>query len=185
MVGFVVVAGLGLIGGSAEWKEYRSPGGQFRVLMPGHPKSVPAAAGNMVLVAVETDRGRKAFLVGYEDFPGDRLADDALEARFGRARENMLRAYPGARKLSERPVMMGGHPGREYTIEVPSRKVNVVVLIYLVDRGAGLRIYVLTAVGSRFTSDTTEVRRFFDSFQLTQEVQFDGIEPRPEGQNKK
>jgi hypothetical protein len=163
MVGFGIAMAI-LRGGEnqvsdAEWKEFSSVGGRFKVLMPGDPRSQSIPLCEEVW-SVDRRSEDVHYLVGYAVIPlGNNLP---LAERFRGAREGMLRQTPGSRLVRERPISLEGFPGREYEVKIDGKTGCLLARLYVVNR----RLYMLMVGGSPVTPTSADALKFLDSFKL-------------------
>jgi hypothetical protein len=146
----------------APWEMYTSAEGRFRVLMPGKPSTgvqdVPGENARLYTHGVEY-RGSN-YCVGYVDFPAPNVSGVPVELAYDRVRDGMLRTA-GTRLVRERAVTRNGIAGRELTLESDGKTVEWQYLL------VGQRLYMIGVQSDRGSPDANDVRRFFDSFQLT------------------
>lgn len=103
---------------------------------------------------------KNAFLVGYADFkndvtqiPSSELLDSVLQA--------MLK--DGKKLLSQQNINLGAYPGKEIKLWDEKEGMTLTGRIFIVNQ----RLYMLL-VGSEKNPQVSDVRKFFDSFQLMQ-----------------
>ena len=163
------------------WKEFSSDAGGFTVLMPGTPTStvegVDTALGKIPQVHFTLETGTAAYLVNYADFPVS--SDDP--ARVSRAldagRDTMLAEQPGTKLLSEKEIVLDGHPGREWVFRDDP---NVLIVrayfvkgrLYNLLIGASYNVAFNSGRPSADPRDRTDLferisAKFLDSFKLT------------------
>jgi WD40 repeat protein len=157
-----------LFGGipNSAWREFSPSEGGFRVLLPGRPTPrnlAPTGTPGLTLFGVDWDHGRLEFLVGYQDLVEADLRDLGWERRLLDEQEGTLKTQRGSKLLSARAVNWEGHPGRVFAIEIPG-KGTVVAAAY----GVRHRLYLLLVGGRTVTAAAPEVRKFLDSFRLSQ-----------------
>ncbi len=155
----------------AGWREYVSSAGKFAATLPANVNT------NMVLT--DTSRARlqtymvsandndlNEYLVSWTEYAEDKLQHRDVEKTLNRMRDALVQAKSG-KLMSESPVSLASHPGREITFSTPEGRL-VRVRFYFVDN----RIYQVLAetwldkskVNAR--EDPGVVDRFFDSFRL-------------------
>lgn len=157
--------GVAILMPAARWREHESQQGGFRVELPGDPRTNVSAPG--ITTGAETKVvgtrlwGREeVFLVAYEDLaqPRRRMTDrDQLDQAV-----RVLQTNPTVRVVNERPITVSGFPGRE--IEYTAGRNATYVLRLVVAEG---RLYRVVAGGKSVRSGNDDVRRFLDSFQIT------------------
>jgi phage FluMu protein Com len=164
-VTLLVSGGLGgpLIAANA-WKTFSPPGGRFSVDMPGTPvpRNMPGPGGLLLHIwMVELKNPNCAFGVEYGDFPANELNHIPIEQRFVGARQGMLASTPNSELVSERPLTLQEHPGREYVLRIRGHG-QMIAQAYIV----GNRFYMLLAGGDRFGPSSPDVQKFLKSFRL-------------------
>lgn len=147
---------------TATFTEFVSEEGGFSVSMPGTPteetNTSSSAAGDIDMHMFSLRSGGNAYLVGYSDYPPDLLEgiepDDLLDfARDG--------AVSGGTLVSEAPITLNGHPGRDLTVETSEEGMKIYIRMYLV----GNRLYQVI-VSTRDGDLTEDMSDFLDSFKL-------------------
>lgn len=176
---WLVLAGGGLIGlfgcgcgglflalDTPRWRDHEPARGGYRVEFPGPSRDDLArrrqdpAKPEMTIEGTVMLLRREEFVVGYFDLPaGPRPTDDVL---LREAVAGMLRTLPGARATQEDPVLVSDFPGREVVVETPDGAVFVGRVVL-----AESRVYVVVAGGPHASADSARVRRFIDSFAVT------------------
>jgi hypothetical protein len=166
LVGLALGASVAAQPAGAEWKEFISKPGAFRVLLPGIPHelrdSVKGAAVpiEVVLFLLEPRKGEGTYGVGYSVVPVSALLAADPEKRLRHARDQAVARAKG--KLhSDRPIRLDGFPGREFEIEVEG-KVRIRTRLFAVKK----RLYQLLVTGPDDWLRSPDPSRFFDSFQL-------------------
>lgn len=141
-----------------DWQEFSSSEGGFVVLMPGTPEEETQTEktedgdSEQHLFTVATSEG--VFLVSYADFANE-IAQLDSEELLGAAAEGYL--TDGAKLITQRPISLDGIPGREIKYEDSDGSIGQ-ARIFLVKQ----RLYQVSTLGS----NTNDVQKFFDSFQL-------------------
>jgi hypothetical protein len=150
-----------------QWREHESAAGGYKVEFPAAPRNdlvglianpPPAATFEGTVLRM----WREEFLVSYADIPPDqrvRMDDEALLAR-GVA--DLKRIRPGADVLDHRTPDVSGFPGRELVLRSPDGGV-IVARVVLADT----RRYIVQAGGPDSSAESPRVRRFLDSFAVT------------------
>jgi hypothetical protein len=149
------------------WKPYTSDAGAFSVLLPGSPTESTRVAhladARLELRVLAKKRGLGTFAVAFGEFPDGSATDP--DRLLDVARDELVQAMKG-RPVGEAKVEVGGHPGRDLRIDIPSSVApggaSVRARIVLVAR----RLYELSAVvqASRATESAREVDAFLASF---------------------
>jgi hypothetical protein len=147
-----------------EWKIFSPDEGKSSILMPGEeisdvtPEKSDIDKGvkstKMYLSTNETN----VFMIGYADFnndvtqiPSSELLDSALQA--------MLK--DGKKLLSQENITLGAYPGREMKLWDEKEGIFMTGRVFIVNQ----RLYILF-VGSDKNPQVSDVRKFFDSFEL-------------------
>jgi hypothetical protein len=148
------------------WAEASYPEGGFRVALPD---GAPAARITGIRLRPGASiRGttlgskREEYAVLYSSTEGSRAAgmtDDAIRA------EAVAAALGDAQKGAETDAAVGDFPARDLSFDVPARGVSGVARVLVV----GDRVFVVVAVGPSFSPTHGRVRKFFDSFAVTDE----------------
>jgi hypothetical protein len=165
----LVLALLASAAGAAqnEWKEFTSPEGRFRVLLPGKPEvqklAVNTALGPQDLHMHRAAGSPHSFVVIYTDNPEAALKDRGGNQFLDDVRDGFMKSIRG-KLVAEKKATVDSNPGREMLIEVPGG-VNVVSRLCLVKN----RMYQLVAIGPKEKSAAPEITRFFDSFKLVKQ----------------
>lgn len=153
-----------------DWKEHTTKEGRFKIKFPGDPikqeQNVPTGQGQlqMHILAVEADGGNQAFMVMYNDYPEAHIKDNKPDDLLKLAKDGVLSSSNG--KVSkERAIKVDGHPGLEFAFEGNSggREMKCSWRVYLVKN----RLYQLAIIRFGQATAPDDVKRFFDSFSLT------------------
>ena len=148
-----------------DWQRVAPPGGGFSVLMPGTPverkQTADSPIGSIGIDTFTLTKGRDEFT----DYPAAILKskpDTILEGvRIGVAADLQAKA------LDERPTSLDGHPGRQYTLELPESRLPGGGLYkaraYLVKQ----RLYQVVTVTPWANASSTDAEKFFQSFRLS------------------
>jgi hypothetical protein len=163
----IVLSALGVFSGwgnPSGWEQVVSREGRFRVRMPGQPRkevrTVSSQAGPVTDTQFLLETKECSLGVRYADFDGPEQQAITLEEIIRAGRNATLKQY-NALFLRESDINFQGYPGKEVVAEMPKRG-TAYLRWYAVNR----RIYALVYMNNRPTSSTTEVNRFFDSFQI-------------------
>jgi hypothetical protein len=145
----------------AQWQEFRSAAGGFRVQAPGHPmeQSFPGdpATETPPTKSISFQRGRQEFAVAYFDLG---QAEFEVEAALQRVQTNLLGAF-NATLVDTRSTVWRTHPMRQFGATGPDHSTRIEARIYSV----GLRIFS-TMASSPSGTPTAAARRFLDSFDV-------------------
>lgn len=145
------------------WRSFRNPAGQYTVQIPGTAVERPRS-GLFQVWAVEID-AQNAFAVAHAEVAGAPGGPPPQEI-FDAGRDNLMRLVQGTRLVYDRATNVQGHPGRECEADSPELG-TAVMRTWAVRRPGGWRVYALLAAGTRIRGDSPEVRKFFDSFRMT------------------
>jgi len=161
----VVLAGVFFLSGcgSKELKEFKSPAGGFKVLMPGNPKEQTqnTAAGQFKMYSVEERNG--AYMAGFADTPIPPNEPEAkTQIRLDGARDGAVGNIKGT-LVREAKIQLSGNPGREIEANLPQNKGIVRARFYIV----GSRMYQIMVVGTKSFAGSSDATKFLDSFALS------------------
>jgi hypothetical protein len=149
----------------AAWQKFHSPEGRFSALFPGKVKeevttiSTPAGPVTFHFYSVEQQQG--FYGVGYSDYSVDPVAARGLDSVLNITRDAAVANVKG-KLLSEQPVDIQGHHGREVTILTHNGTASLKARFFMV----GSRMYELMAGSSTRMFITGDLDRFFGSFTL-------------------
>lgn len=151
---------------AANWQEYRSAGGGFKIEMPGAPEAIESEFGThgqkMHGFAFSRDKsgGSKlgAMLAMASDLVGERKAEDN-EKNLDTIRDTAMQTM-GAKLVRETRESVSGNPARR--IDYAGNSYFGTLLIVLAER----RMYQVNAMGPEGYSTGPEARRFLASFVL-------------------
>lgn len=160
------------------WQSYWNPAGRYQVLMPGRPQVIerveqtPVGPVTLYGAMLEAREADLVFMVMFADYPPN-FADPLVA-------EGVLRGMIGGfaqgakgKLRSETDVRVGGHQAIEAIIDVSGPKKGLVVGRFFMVRN---RAYMVTVLGARIRPNSADVRKFFESFELTRE----GAAPGPQ-----
>ncbi|HQV71267.1 MAG TPA: hypothetical protein PLJ62_09670 [Thermoflexales bacterium] len=148
-------------------KLFTSNEGKFAVWMPGEPKkssqTVDTAGMKIDVTFYTLEIGTGAYLLGYNDYPADKVQQADAQNILDGARDGGLKNI-NATLLSETKIEQDGFPGRDITARasVQGREYAVRIRVFLVNN----RLYqqmVLTEPGKIPDGD---IAKFVDSFKL-------------------
>jgi Concanavalin A-like lectin/glucanases superfamily len=148
-----------------QWVEFVCPQKEFRVDFPGQAtvKEGPMPGIRPRVGKIQAvELGHSAYLVSYYDFgPLDAIPDG--DRVFEEVRDTFLQRIPGTTVSKEHDINFAGFLCREITLAEPKRG-NRIARVFLTEG----RIYTLAVGGRHYDSDSPNVKRFFESFHLTQ-----------------
>jgi hypothetical protein len=151
-----------------QWRTYESAAGGFKCELPAAPRTdmariagVPNDPDVKIEGTILWGKLEEYSVVYAEIDPGKRqtTTDEAL---IDEAVTEAINDTPGTRKESERAVTVSGFPGKEVVFYHPDdgRALMRVVV-------ADTRIYIVVAGGRFASADEPRVRRFINSFEIT------------------
>jgi hypothetical protein len=155
-----------------EWKETKSKEGKFKALFPSAANSgsqdIPTAVGNikMYTFSAETNGGKIAYLVMYNDYPVGKLEPADQEKLLRDARDGAIAKAQGKMK-NDAEIKLGEYPGRgfQFTGKFQDIEVDADWRLYLV----GPRLYQLAVIGVGTPVPAESIKKFFNSFALVEE----------------
>jgi hypothetical protein len=164
-VGAVTVGLLLLCGGDkAEFEEFASKEGRFKVQMPGTPEEKTQTVAGVTLnlfLLEETDGG---YAVAYADLPI--AADEKVEAiqkRLDGARDGMLRNINATLVRESKITLKGKYQGREIEANLPDKKGLLRARLYVVNK----RLYQVMVVGTTDYVRAESATKFLGSLVVT------------------
>jgi hypothetical protein len=151
------------------WREHESAAGGFTVELPAGPRqSLPrfgdAPAGTRVEGTALALLGEE-FTVCYSDIPPERRRIQSDDAILKEGVAELARIYPGCVVTRDEPLTVSNFPARELVIDVPGKGLAVARLVVAEDRR-----FLVIAGGDGVSYDNPRVRRFLDSFAVTDPV---------------
>jgi hypothetical protein len=160
------LAGLGCGQDRTEWTPFEAADGSFSASMPGVPEEggteVPSAFGSVSSHTWVHQERTRAFSIAHTDYP-DGIRKQMTDEQFlDTARDAAVQKTRG-RLVSETPVALSGHPGREVRIDdAGGGGATVQGRLYVVDS----RLYQVMVTTTPEGADSPDVATFLDSFQL-------------------
>ena len=152
------------IAAAPEWKIFSPDKGKFSILMPDEEilDTTPVKgemhenveSTKMYLSIHETN----VFMVSYADLKND-VTQIPLRELLDSALQGMLE--DGKKLLSQQNITLGAYPGREIKLWDEKEGITFTGRVFIVNQ----RMYMLL-VGSDKNPQVSDVRKFFDSFQL-------------------
>lgn len=155
-------------GPALSWSVLAPDNSGFRVEFPGTPQEVhqeiPTDIGpvHATMYQLEMNGGSLAYLVAFNDYPAELIAQSSAEAMLNGARDGAVGNVSGS-LVSEERIQIGEFPGRDIVVDVPAQGAKTRARIFLVRN----RLYQ-TVVAGTSTDDLTNANamHFFQSFQL-------------------
>jgi hypothetical protein len=148
---------------SLNWREYKSPGGNFSVLMPSDPSDTANHDPEGDSHTIQATDHSVGYTVFYVKFSKDQIVDDA---NFKVHRDAFLGNFPDCTLFSEQPVApsIGGFIGGSYRLncKLPGAKSRNVGNLYLGKH----YFYGVFALFVPESSESPNVEKFVDSFTL-------------------
>jgi hypothetical protein len=150
----------------ADWKEFASQEGRFKVLMPGTPKQGKAETesdfGKGVLHMNTVQAGRTMYGANYCDFPA-KIKKVPIKQVLDSSRDGAVANLEG-KLVSEKDIKLDKRPGREVQIEVAGGKPLFRARVYLVEQ----RLYQVVVFGTKEAATSKKADKFLDSFKLAE-----------------
>jgi hypothetical protein len=145
-----------------EFKEFKSEGGRFKVLMPGTPKADQLTAVGIPLKTFTVEDWNGAYAVAYADIPEEilrygnvsKMLDAGVDGMVANVNGKLIRAYDIQLKNK--------YSGREVKAELPNKKGIIVAKIFLVKK----RFYEVLVTGTQEWATSADAKKFLDSFAL-------------------
>jgi hypothetical protein len=151
---------------ASEWKRFSPDDGRFSILMPSQsvnnitPDKSQIHEGIKSIKMYLSNDETNSFMVGYADFKTD-ITQFSPSEILDSFLEGMLE---GEKKLiSQQDINLGKYPGREVQLLDEKSGITMTARIFVVNN----RMYTLF-VGSSQMPEVSDVRKFFDSFELIQ-----------------
>jgi hypothetical protein len=145
------------------WITYQSEAGRYRVDMPGEPRmsvrpSKATDGGTIQNTEVAAVNSRGTYIVSYSDLQPARTLDDTAVAQvLELIRDGFAKGHT---VLSDWPITIAGHPGREFVTDWPAHATTVERITLV-----GNRLYqVIYSTVEHVESSSPDARRFLDSF---------------------
>jgi len=159
----LVISGCDISG----WKQYVSPEGGFSVKMPAEPKAqkiiLDTEVGRTYLNIYILNRKDDEFVysIGYVDYPASLFQLKKADKILDDGRDGAVRNIKG-KLISESKIAIDKNPGREVTIESTIGDAVLKAKFFLV----GQRMYQLMVTTSKKMSNSYQIKKFLDSFEL-------------------
>ena len=106
------------------WVEFHSKEGAFSILLPQQPTRkadrTETASGMIESVLFTAQSDRITYQIGYFDLPTAPSGDDQINETLDRGRDGGLANSKGE-LISETPITLDGHLGREIKAKLPDR----------------------------------------------------------------
>ncbi|MFO0811360.1 MAG: hypothetical protein U0746_22250 [Gemmataceae bacterium] len=141
----------------AEWKEFASDEGKFKVLVPASLSRTKLKNG---AIEYKLDTGELLLGVVTADLTGPTLGKKSREDIINAERDNIIKG--GGKLVRESSVTSGDHKGTEVVIEMPG-KGTTYYRYFPINR----RVYKLEIGGKTAPPHEKDVAKFFESFQVT------------------
>jgi hypothetical protein len=149
---------------SATFKEFVSPEGKFRVILPGTPMQKRQQFGPVSLTMYTLENRDGAYMAGFCDVPiGANESEAMTQRRLDGAREGAVRNVNGALIREARIRLHGRDPGREIEANLPHNRGILRARVYIVGR----RMYQVMVVGTPAWAHSADANRFLDSLSRT------------------
>jgi hypothetical protein len=179
VLGVAVLAAIGVAvwffmsgGGAADWEEFTSPEGAFKVSLPGQPKTstktLATAEGPVTqhLFTVERPRFREAFVVGYVDYPAKMVQPGAERIIDGELAMLHDSPKPARRKerTSARAISPGVFAGQVNLVTVKEGTIRVKAIM------VKQRLFTLMVRSPHDEASEELANKLFDSFAIVGQV---------------
>ena len=163
-VALVLLAATSVAAQSLNWHEYKSPGGNFSVLMPSDPSDTANHDPEGDSHTIQANDQSVGYNVFYVKFSRDQAVDDA---NFKTHRDAFLGDFPDCKLFDEQPATpaIGGFIGGSYRLncELPGKKkTRNIGNLYLGKH----YFYGVFALFVPESSESPDVKKFVDSFAL-------------------
>ena len=149
-----------------EWITFSSPEGRFSVQFPKEPtpevKDVDSVVGKLTMYTYAASSSTVTYMASFADYPSVPEADrqqPVLDAV-----RNGIAEKLEAKIFEETKISISGNPGREFRMSKTSNGLDLIYhwRAYLVGR----RLYQVAAGYNKRDSQSRELPKYFDSFQL-------------------
>ncbi|MCE9562661.1 MAG: hypothetical protein K8U57_11500 [Planctomycetes bacterium] len=155
-----------LIPPSTKWQSFDSVRGGFKVEFPAPSKTNVGNRFGVSARSGSTTEGTShrgiEYTVAWSNIPGGRNAWVTEDQLFTTAMDEVRRAAPSSEFATREPFKVSGFPARDMVITSVGDGVYVARVVV-----ADSRIFVLVAGGPSATAEHADVRRFLDSFTIT------------------
>ncbi len=159
----------------AKWINFQSDYGKFSLEIPDWPREdkqfIPTPNGDLISHIYTLDLSEKklheqAYLVSFTEFPPHIIHSDKthLHDQFFENSMNGSAVNVGGKDLSSSTISHGKYPGREFVVSLPTQNQFIHQRLYLIKN----RTYMLQVVTSTNRSETSDMKKFFNSFQSTE-----------------
>jgi hypothetical protein len=152
------------------WKEFSPDNGRFSILLPGAPKQNNQSIGTLTNQVYTLDTSSADFVIGFADLPLAPVEDDEIKKLFDRGINGII-TEKGGKLISDKAIMLGRYPGREYILEAVGTPATILkARVYLVDK----RLYQIVVVQPKIEGRPQSTidyyngiaNKFLDSFKL-------------------
>jgi hypothetical protein len=150
---------------AAKWSEFKSRACRCSALLPGSPReqkqTYPTEVGpvDATLYILEVDEGKVAYLVGYNDYPKDKVKGFDKQKMLDGAKKGAVNNVQG-KLVAEKTIELSGFPGLEIEVDAGASKVFVRIVV------AEERLYQALVVMPAAATRPAHVRKFLDSIKL-------------------
>ena len=149
----------------AQFKEFSSAEGRFKVLMPGAPKEQAQAAGPITMKNFMIEEKDGAYMASFAELPIAANEPDAMtQQRLDGSRDGALRNTNAKLKKESKITLAGKYPGREIEADLPGGKGIVRARVWIVNQ----RLYMVQVIGTAAWASSNDANKFLDSFTLIQ-----------------
>ena len=149
--------------GQAEFKEFSPPGGGFKALMPGTPKTENQSAGGINFKNYSSAMRNGAYVVSVAEMPiAKGEPDEVTQKRLDGAAEGMVKNVRGKLTGNNKITLDSKYPGRDVNADLPDNKGVIHARIYLV----GTKLYQTMAIGAKGWVASPDTSKFLDSMSI-------------------
>jgi hypothetical protein len=149
------------------WKTYTSKEGKFSVLWPGEPKITQTKHPQTQTVKTNYKAqspwgGIQLLMVDVADLPAAEVKKNGLEGTVKAVKDALTGSGLGATLVSEEKCVIGKakHAGKDLVLHLPDETTFVRLRACLV----GERLYTVTIVGKKSSTEDGTSKRLFESF---------------------
>ncbi len=149
--------------GQAEFKEFTSQEGKFKVQMPGTPKKQEQETFGAKLVTYSVEQRNGAYAANFADMPipaGE--SAEKLEDRLDGAQAGALGNIKAKLIDSKKVTLENKYPGREFNGELPDNKGMIRARVFLVNT----RMYQIIVIGTKSFVNSADASKFLNSLTL-------------------
>ena len=162
---------LGAQPNDGNWKTYSTKDGKFSILWPGEPKITQSKHPQTQTVKTNYEAkmpgaGMQLLMVDVADLPAQEVKKNGLEGTVKALSDGMSASGLGTTRVKEEKCVIGKAklPGKDLVMLLPDKASYVRIRVCLV----GDRLYTVTLVGTKLSTEGKLAGRVFDSFTPTE-----------------